>query len=153
MMRQRSLTSPSQIIYSAHNHTKVRSQYQRPLFVEKVAAGFPSPAEDYIEGRIDLNEHLIAHPAATFFVRVSGDSMINAGIHPNDILIVDRSIEPAHGKIVIAAVDGLLTVKRLFRRHGFIQLVPENPDYPAIKIKSQQELMIWGVVTNVIHQV
>src|SRR4051812_19870697 len=83
------------------------------LYVAAVSAGFPSPAEDYIEKNLNLNELLIKHPAATFFVRVSGTSMINAGIHDNDILIVDRSVEPGDGKIVIAAIQGDLTVKRL----------------------------------------
>lgn len=95
-----------------------------PLFMSSVEAGFPSPAEDYIEGRLDLNKHLIKHPAATFFVRVSGNSMINAGIYPGDILIVDRSLEAADKKIVIAVVDGELTVKRLifldFCRHKIL---------------------------------
>ncbi|MBW1794943.1 MAG: translesion error-prone DNA polymerase V autoproteolytic subunit [Deltaproteobacteria bacterium] len=89
------------------------TQCERPLFMVPVAAGFPSPAEDYIEGKLDLNKHLIKHPAATFFVRVTGDSMVDAGIHPGDILIVDRAIEPADKKVVIAIIDGELTVKRI----------------------------------------
>ena len=89
--------------------------YALPLYASKVQAGFPSPADDFMEGRLDLNQHLVKHPTATFFVRVSGDSMIEAGIHPDDILVVDRSLEPRHGKIVIAALDGELTVKRLHK--------------------------------------
>ena len=91
-----------------------------------VTAGFPSPADDYLEDKLDLNEYLIKHPAATFFVRVAGDSMINAGIYNNDIIIVDRSIKPKHGKIVVAALDGQMTIKRLYRRDDKIMLLPEN---------------------------
>lgn len=123
----------------------------RPLFLVPVPAGFPSPAEDYIEGKLDLNKHLIKHPAATFFVRVTGDSMIGAGIHPGDILIVDRSLEPADKKVVIAVVDGELTVKRLRMIDDGVFLVPENGHYEPIRIDGQ-EVEIWGVVTNVIHK-
>lgn len=123
--------------------------YLLPLYSSKVQAGFPSPAEDYIEGMLDLNAHLIKHPAATFVVRVKGDSMIQAGIFPNDLLIVDRSLMPVEGKIVIAVVEGELTVKRLARRRGQLFLDPENPAYRPIVVKG--ELHVWGVVTNVIH--
>ncbi|MGZ5055097.1 MAG: LexA family protein [Methylobacter sp.] len=122
-----------------------------PLFIDKVAAGFPSPAADYVEKTLDLNELLVQKPAATFFARAQGLSMIGAGIHPNDILIVDRSIEPVPGKIVICALNGELTVKRLDRDDGQWQLKAENPDYPDIVIFEDLELVIWGVVTNVIH--
>jgi len=123
----------------------------RPLFMVPVAAGFPSPAEDYMEGRLDLNRHLIKHPAATFFVRVSGDSMIDAGIHPGDILIVDRSLEPADRKVVIAVVQGELTVKRIRRLKGKIVLMPENEKYKPLPIDAEMNFEIWGVVTAVIH--
>lgn len=122
-----------------------------PLFVGKVAAGFPSPADDYVEKTLDLNELLVQKPAATFFARAQGVSMINAGIHHNDILIVDRSIEPVPGKIVICALNGELTVKRLDLDNGQWQLKAENPDYPDMVIFEDLELVIWGVVTNVIH--
>lgn len=124
-----------------------------PLFGCSVRAGFPSPADDYIEDYLDLNEYLIKHPAATFFVRASGDSMKNASINSGDILVVDRSVEPVHGKIVIAAIDGELTVKRLFKKNGLFKLLPENPDYPEIIINDCSDTVIWGVVTNVIHEV
>lgn len=124
-----------------------------PIYMSSVEAGFPSPAEDYIEGTLDLNKHLIKHPASTFFVRVSGDSMIKAGIFPDDILIVDRSLEPVDKKIVIAVLDGELTVKRLRYRDKLILLEPENPEYQPIKITEDDSLEIWGVVTNVIHKV
>lgn len=124
-----------------------------PLFSAKVSAGFPSPADDYIETYLDLNEHLIKHPAATFMVKAIGDSMIGAGISSGDILIVDRSIEPVHRKVVIAAIDGELTVKRLFLTDSQMILKAENPNYPDIEIKQDQDTTIWGVVTNVIHEV
>ncbi len=124
---------------------------ERPLFMAPVAAGFPSPAEDYIEGSLDLNKYLIKHPAATFFVRVTGDSMIKAGIHHGDILIVDRSLEPADKKVVIAVVEGDLTVKRIRMKDGKIFLMPENERYDPMQIDSETSFEIWGVVTNVIH--
>lgn len=129
------------------------SSYQLPLYGSSVRAGFPSPADDYIEAMLDLNEYLIKHPAATFFVKASGDSMINAGIHSGDILVVDRSLEASHGRIVIAALNGELTVKRLSRQQGQVKLVAENPDYPAIDITDEYDMVIWGVVTSVIHTV
>lgn len=127
------------------------SSYQIPFYQCSVNAGFPSPAEDEMEKSLDLNELLIRKPASTFFLRVSGSSMINAGINDNDILIVDRSIEPVHGKIVIAAINGELTVKRLHIQGKKISLIPENENYPPIVIGEGSELHIWGVVTNVIH--
>ncbi len=127
--------------------------FKIPLYSSTVRAGFPSPGDDYIETMLDLNQHLIKHPAATFFVKASGESMINAGIHSGDILVVDRSIEPTHGKIVIVALNGELTVKRLSHQQGRVQLVAENPDFPAIDISDEYDMVIWGVVTTVIHAV
>ena len=124
-----------------------------PLFSGKVAAGFPSPADDYVEKNLDLNELLVQKPAATFFVRAQGESMLGAGIHPNDILVVDRSIEAVPGKIVICALNGELTVKRLERENGQWQLKAENPAYANIVIYDELDMVIWGVVTNVINAV
>ncbi|MFZ4503111.1 MAG: LexA family protein [Methylovulum sp.] len=124
-----------------------------PLFISKVAAGFPSPADDYIETSLDLNELLIKKPAATFFARAQGLSMINAGIYPNDILIIDRSLEPISGKIVICALNGELTVKRLLHEHGLWHLKAENPDYPEIVLHEELDCVIWGVVIHIIHSV
>ena len=124
---------------------------ERPLFMVRVEAGFPSPAEDYVEGRLDLNKRLIKHPAATFFVKVTGDSMIKAGIHPDDILIVDRSLEPADKKVVIAVINGDLTVKRIRIIKGKYYLMPENEDYEPLEIREEMDFEVWGVVTNVIH--
>jgi len=121
------------------------------LFAERVAAGFPSPADDYLEGQLDLNKYLIRHPAATFFVRVTGDSMIGAGIHSGDMLIVDRALEPGDKKVVIAVVNGELTVKRLCKQKDRLVLMPENDRYEPIFIENEMDLEIWGVVTSVIH--
>ncbi|MBU1230932.1 MAG: translesion error-prone DNA polymerase V autoproteolytic subunit [Proteobacteria bacterium] len=127
-----------------------------PLFLAGVQAGFPSPADDFIDKRLDLNEHLIQHPAATFFVRAVGESMLGAGIHDGDLLIVDRAVEPQAGRIVIASVNGDLTVKRLEGRGGRLLLVPANPDYPSMDVTealaSGEGFEVWGVVTCVIHK-
>jgi DNA polymerase V len=122
-----------------------------PLFLNTVKAGFPSPAADYEEKSIDFNEILIRNPAATFTVKASGSSMTGAGIFPGDYLIVDRSLNAMPGSIVVAAVDGDFTVKRLVRKNGMFALKAENPDYPEIKISRESELTVWGVVTFVIH--
>lgn len=123
-----------------------------PIFIATVQAGFPSPAENYIDKTLDLNELLISHPAATFFVRVSGDSMRGAGIFSGDTLVVDRSLEPADNKIIVAIVSGEFTVKRLKIKEGRILLVPENPNYPILEIKEGCDFQVWGVVTYVIHK-
>ncbi len=124
-----------------------------PFYGSHISAGFPSPADDFIEKTLDLNTYLVQHPAATFFVRVSGDSMVNAGIFDGDLLIVDRSLEPISGKIVVAAIHGELTVKRLIRKNNQFFLQPENLNYPVIEIKEEENMHIWGVVTSVIHAV
>lgn len=123
-----------------------------PLFSSKVAAGFPVPAEDDVETYLDLNTHLISKPSATFLVKVSGDSMILAGINDGDILVVDRSIEPKNGSIVIAVLNSELTVKRLHLEKGRCYLKPENDAYQPIEVESEMTFSIWGVVTSVIHQ-
>ena len=116
-----------------------------------VVAGFPSPAEQYLEPPLDLNELLVKRPAATYFVRVEGDSMVGAGISDGDLLVVDRSLRPADGDVIIASIDGDFTVK-VFRRDGEgIRLEPANPDYPAIRLRSGQELDYFGKVTACIH--
>jgi len=140
-------TSPIAAIYGFDR----RTAWQRPLFACGVSAGFPSPADDYVDCRLDLNELLVKHPAATFFVRVAGESMIGAGIHHDDILVVDRSLEPVSGKVVIAVLNGELTVKRLLRQPGTVRLVAENPKHPPIELTEESACEIWGVVTSVIH--
>lgn len=123
-----------------------------PLFSHKVVAGFPSPADDYIEDRLDLNEKLVRNKEATFLLVVEGDSMQKAGIQDGDILVVDRSVQPADGKIVIAALDGELTVKRLSVKSTGTWLVPENDNYPPIPVREESDMVIWGVVTATISQ-
>jgi DNA polymerase V len=127
-----------------------KNVFKLPLFTESVQAGFPSPADDHIETKLDLNEFLIKHPEATFFVRVTGDSMKEVGMSSGDILIVDRALEPKNGKIIVAAVNGELTVKRLQKNNGKVLLVPENKNFSIIEISEDMEFMIWGVVVNVI---
>ncbi len=129
----------------------VNSHLQLPLFSCKVSAGFPSPAQDYVEQTLDLNQLCIHRPAATFFVRVEGESMIDAGIFADDILVVDRSIKPQHGDIVVAQVDSEFTVKELCLQPT-VQLLPRNRAYPAIQFANDAELQIFGVVTNVIRK-
>ena len=121
-----------------------------PLFSDAVAAGFPSPATDYCERKLDLNELCIQKPAATYFVRAQGDSMIDAGIFPGDVLVIDRSIDASHGDIVIAAVNGELTVK-LLETKPQTRLVPMNNQHAPIVIPEGADLEIFGVATNVIH--
>ena len=122
-----------------------------PLLMASVSAGFPSPADDYIEGKLDLNEYLIRHPAATYFVRVAGDSMVANEIHHGDILIVDRALEPIDGAVVIAAVDGELTVKRIRKYGNRLFLMPGNLQYEPIEVTEDMNVEIWGVATTVIH--
>tara|TARA_R110002126_G_scaffold10146_2_gene45654 strand:+ start:2347 stop:2778 length:432 start_codon:yes stop_codon:yes gene_type:complete len=124
---------------------------QIPFYSDPVKAGFPSPAQDYVERTLDLNELCIRHPTATFFVRVEGDSMIEAGIYDGDVLVVDRSVDAEHGDIVVAAVGNEFTVKELCTRPS-LMLLPRNPAYKPIRPRNGEELNIFGVVTNVIRQ-
>jgi DNA polymerase V len=119
-----------------------------PLYSSRIAAGFPSPADDHIDDTIDLNEQLVQHPAATFFVRVQGHSMTGVGIHHGDLLVIDRSLEPKSGSIVVAVVNGELTVKRLLIEGEKVSLVPENPAFQPLEIREGMELVIWGVVAH-----
>jgi len=128
-----------------------RTELHLPLFSARVQAGFPSPADDHLERSIDLNEELIHHPAATFFVRVKGESMHDAGIQSGDILVVDRSLAPTDRKIVVAMVDGEFTVKRFRSQDGRIFLEAANDQFPKIEISGDQELVVWGVVSFVIR--
>lgn len=130
-----------------------KKKLKLPLYSNKVSAGFPSPADDFIEKTLDLNDLVIKHPQATFFVRVSGNSMVNAGIRDGDILVVDKSLEPKEGKIVIANVEGEFVLKRIRRKNGKLYLFPENSDYNPIEIKEDMDCEIWGVVTYVIHPI
>ncbi|PQA79210.1 MAG: peptidase [Curvibacter sp.] len=120
------------------------------FMVNKVTAGFPSPAEDLGAERLDLSALLVPNPQATFFMRASGVSMVNLGISDQDILVVNKSKRPRHGQIVVASIDGEFTVKKLFKKAGRTKLVAGNPTYPDIVLKEEQILQIWGVVTSVI---
>lgn len=129
-----------------------RLRLQLPLYSSGISASFPSPADDFVEQRLDLNEYLITSPSTTFFVRVVGFSMQNAGIYEDDILIVDRSREPRNKDVIVAYLNGEFTVKRYIHLNGKHFLKPENPKYPIIEINQDMGFQIWGVVTNVIHR-
>lgn len=117
-----------------------------------VQAGFPSPANDHMETPLNLHDLMVSNPPATFFVRVSGDSMLDARIEPGDILVVDRSLEPSSGKIVVAILNGEFTVKRIRMEGGKITLLPENPDFPEIPVEEGSDFQVWGVVTYIVHK-
>lgn len=127
-----------------------RIRYLLPLILERAQCGFPSPAQDYVEQAIDLNDLCIKHPAATYLVRAGGLSMIGAGIRPGDLLVVDRSLEARHGDVVIAAVNGEMVCKYLELRPA-VRLVPANPKFHPITLGDGESLDVFGVVTNVIH--
>jgi len=124
-----------------------------PLVAETISAGFPSPAEDYIETGIDLNKYLIKNPISTFFLRVSGNSMNNAGIYNNDLLIIDRSINPNPGHIVVALLDGEFTLKRLIKEKNNYYLKADKENYPAINLYEYVDIHIWGVAIYSIHEI
>ncbi len=126
-------------------------KFRIPLLNDSVSAGFPSPADDYTEENIDLNEHLISNPFSTFFLRVKGDSMINAGIKDKDLIIVDKSLIAKPGNIVIAMIDGEFTIKRLSIKNDELYLKAENHNYPDFSFKNHIDVQIWGVVIYSIH--
>jgi len=134
-------------VYELDQSTKL----ELPLFSSRVPAGFPSPGDDYIDQTLDLNE-LVKHPSDTYLVKVEGDSMINAGIYDGDILIVDRAIEAENNKVIVANLDGELTVKRLSIKDTRVLLMPDNPKYEPIEIRPLSDFRIMGVVTFVIHK-
>ncbi|MEM5563585.1 translesion error-prone DNA polymerase V autoproteolytic subunit [Psychroserpens sp. AS72] len=123
------------------------------LFDTGISAGFPSPAEDFKEQRLSLDDELVKNREATFYARVSGQSMIGAGLEDNDLLVIDRSLEPVNNKIAVCFLDGEFTVKRLRVSNGEVWLQPENPNYPIINITEDNNFLIWGIVTNVIKKV
>ncbi len=149
----RSLGAESAVVVTAARPVQRAPSLRQPFFLSRIEAGFPSPASDYVETELDLAEHLIEHEAATYYLRVSGTSMTEAGIHDGDILVVDRAVEAADGDIVVAALDTELTVKRLRVRDGRACLVPESRQHDPIPIQDGQELLVWGVVQHVIHEV
>jgi DNA polymerase V len=132
--------------------TETSSPRELPLSVPTISAGFPSPAEDFIDKKLDLNEYLVRNQPATFLVKVQGTSMENAGILDGDILVVDRSLEPSSGKIVIGVIDGEFTVKRIEKKAGKFFLLPENESFKPIEITPDMDFKIWGIVTFAIHK-
>jgi DNA polymerase V len=129
------------------------SEIHIPYITEGVSAGFPSPAADFMENNIDLNKELSENPLATFYIKVKGNSMIDAGINDKDVLVVDRSLEPQNNKIAICCIDGEFTVKRIQVEKDCLYLMPENPNYEPIKVTEENQLIIWGMVTYVIKKV
>jgi DNA polymerase V len=127
-----------------------KSELKIPIINEGVSAGFPSPSADFIEKNIDLNKELSKNPLATFYIKVKGNSMINAGINDKDVLVVDRSLEPQNNKIAICFIDGEFTVKRIKLDKECLLLMPENEKYAPIKVTEENQLIIWGIVTYVI---
>ena len=128
------------------------SELKVPLYISPIHAGFPSPAADYTEEDLDFNELLVHRKASTYCLRVTGESMIGAGIHPNDIIVVDRSLQPSNRDIVVASLGGEFTVKRFFKRQGRIILQPENDNFEAIVIGPEEDFLLFGVVTSVVRQ-
>ncbi|MDP6923000.1 MAG: translesion error-prone DNA polymerase V autoproteolytic subunit [Lutibacter sp.] len=128
----------------------VESELSLPFVAEGIRAGFPSPADDFLDLDIDLNKHLIKNPSTTFYARVKGHSMNGAGIHDGDLLIIDKSLEARNNKIAVCFIDGEFTVKRIRIEKDLVWLLAENEDYPPIKVTKDCEFIIWGIVTNVI---
>jgi DNA polymerase V len=133
-------------IYSAESEYML----ELPVISSGISAGFPSPAMDFIDLTIDMNKHLIKHPSATFYGRVKGMSMKDAGIHDGDLLVIDKSIQPSNDKIAVCYIDGDFTVKRIKIENDCIWLIPENETYTPIKVTSDNDFIIWGIVTHVI---
>lgn len=142
-------SSPAIDIYSALTDTEL----SLPIITEGISAGFPSPAMDFVDLSIDLNKHLVKHPSSTFYGRVKGVSMKNAGIDNGDLLVIDKSIEPSNGKIAVCYIDGEFTLKRIKISKNEILLIPENDDYTPIKVTADNNFTIWGIVTHVIKDV
>ena len=136
-------------LYSADTETEL----VLPLVESGIVAGFPSPALDFVDASIDLNRHLIKHPSATFYGRVKGDSLKNAGITDGDLLVIDKSLEPTNGRIAVCYLDGEFTAKRIQICKETVFLVPENEEYKPIRVDKDNDFMIWGIVTHVIKKV
>ena len=148
-MKSKSSSEKNITIYS----TDTKSKLELPLVDSGISAGFPSPAEDFLDSSIDLNKELIKNPSTTFYGRVRGDSMINAGLNDGDLLIIDKSLEPVNDKIAVCFIDGEFTVKRIKIEKDIVWLVAENDNYKPIKVTADNEFLIWGIVTTVIKTV
>ena len=144
------LNSTSAIIRTKQEQNRIYPMFLT-FYKEAVECGFPSPARDFTEGTIDLNEELIPRPNSTFIVRARGDSMIGSGIYPGDLLIVDRSLSPRNGSIIIAVLDGELSVKGLELNNDQVTLSSSNPNYSDVIVSEEMDFTIWGVCTNVVH--
>jgi len=140
--------SPSIDFYSADLMTEL----ELPLASSEISAGFPSPAEDHLELKLDLNKELIRHPSATFYGRVKGYSMVDAGIDEGDILVIDKSLDPKEGDIAVCFLDGEFTVKRIGKQGGRMSLMPANEEFEPIPVTGENEFIVWGIVTYVIHK-
>ena len=127
-------------------------QLELPLAGTAIAAGFPAPAEEYLDLALDLNKELVKHPAATFCVRVKGDSMVDAGIQDGDLLVIDKALEAKEGCIAVCFIDGEFTVKRLAMREEGVYLMPANAEFKPIRITEENEFLVWGLVAYVIHK-
>ena len=128
------------------------TQLDLPLAGTAIAAGFPSPAEEYLDLALDLNKELIKHPAATFYAKVKGDSMVDAGIQDGDLLVIDKALEPKEGAIAVCYLDGEFTVKRLAVQEEGVYLMPANAEFKPIRITEENEFLVWGIVAYVIHK-
>ena len=134
-------------------HPDQNQQKSLHLAQEKISAGFPSPADDFKELRISIDQEVVRNEDATFYARVSGESMQGAGLDDGDLLVIDRSMEPKNGKIAVCCIDGEFTVKRLKVVEDGVFLIPENPKYQPIKVTEENELIVWGIVTYVVKKV
>ena len=153
-MKKNLLYNSKSLTFFIPESSEESSEESGVIFLDTgISAGFPSPTEDFQEERISLDNELVINKEATFYARVSGQSMVGAGLDDNDLLVIDRSLEPAHNKIAVCFLDGEFTVKRLQIDKEGLWLKPENPDYPIIKITEDNDFIIWGIVTNVIKKV
>ncbi|MBP5563362.1 MAG: translesion error-prone DNA polymerase V autoproteolytic subunit [Bacteroidales bacterium] len=133
-------------IFTPHSH------HDKIPMVEGIHAGFPSPAEDYTEPVLDLNRYVIKNPASTFYARISGDSMVGVGIQDGDIVVIDKSLEPANDQIAVCFIDGEFTLKRIHTENGRLFLMPHNPNFPSIEITEENNFQVWGIVTYIIKK-
>lgn len=131
---------------------EVSEELRLPLVDAYISAGFPSPADDYLEAKLDLNKLLIRNPSSTFFARVRGTSMQDVGIHDGDILIIDKSLSPSHNSVLICFIDGEFTVKKIQKKNGDLYLMPQNKEFAPIKVDKESDFRLWGVVTYCIHK-
>ena len=149
MMRLVKIHNSSSIdFYSAD----VTTELELPLSSSEISAGFPSPADDHLELKLDLNKALIRHPSATFYGRVKGYSMVEAGIEEGDILVIDKSLDPKEGDIAVCFLDGEFTVKRIGKQGGRLCLMPANEEFKPIPVTGESDFLVWGIVTYVIHR-